>query len=122
MDQTRHRKEELSRQLDSQRHSLTHAHSRVTKELNLTTQLKRSVKENPWEWFAGSFGTATIITLLFRRRPIKTPSRRKGILRWTVGTAFGLAKPFLLKWAVEKSQQHLPQMIETVQRQKRPFR
>jgi|GEM_PF-2227963 len=127
MDQGRHRKEELSKLLAAQRQEITHGRTRVSVAMDPGQMLRSSIGQHPLGWFAGSLGTAAVTSFLFRRPKVivadKIKVKRKGIVRWTAGALFGIAKPLLLKWALEKSQERLlPEVMKQLQNHEKRLR
>ncbi|MGJ8694748.1 MAG: hypothetical protein ACSHYF_00385 [Verrucomicrobiaceae bacterium] len=103
MDQSEseRRKIELSHLLEARRHDVSAARDSFGRELSLSTQLKRSVREHPGAWFAGSFGSAALLGLLLSRSG-KSSTKRRGPIGLLFGLGFALAKPALLKWGLER--------------------
>ncbi len=111
MDQIKEqRKLELCQQLSSRRETLNRSKKVVSQEFSLSHQLKRSVRNKPYTWFAGSLVTATAATLLLRSSK-KNTKPRFGLTRWGFGIALGLAKPYLMKWAVNQAKTKISQKL-----------
>ena len=94
------RKVELTSRLAAQRQALITSRAGLTREMSVSTLFKNSVRQNPVPWFAGSLGSATLLSLLLRR-----PSRsgkRRGPIGLLFGLGFSLAKPALIKWGVAR--------------------
>ncbi|MGC6580741.1 MAG: hypothetical protein ACON4K_00245 [Akkermansiaceae bacterium] len=94
------RKVELSSRLATLRQALNASRSGLTRELQVSNVLKRSLRQNPIPWFVGSLGSATLLARLIRRPMIS--GKRRGPLGTLFGLGFSLVKPTLIKWGVER--------------------
>lgn len=100
------RKKELVARLARTRRDITVAKARVSHELNVGYQLKKSFQNHPLGWFAGTAGVVTLLGLL-RRRQVKAgqPQTRFRFLRWIFGISFTLARPALTALLVNKAKE-----------------
>jgi hypothetical protein len=95
------RKLELVDMLAAQRTGISSARAGLERELSVSRQLKKSVKDHPIPWFAGAFGSAAFLGLLLRRAKSNGDVKRSriGIL---LRLCFSLAKPAITNWVVDK--------------------
>ncbi len=120
MDQRKRRKEELSAQLQYQRTAVTQASARVAPQMSPTYQVKRSLQNHPVAWSAGILGSATLLTLALKPRGTGK-TKKKSLIALTLGGAFSLAKPFVLKWALAHAQEKfLPDLLHQIRENNTP--
>lgn len=102
MDSTtkQERKVELTSQLAAQRQALLTSCDGLRTEMSVSTLLKNSVRNHPIPWFAGSLGSAALLSLLSRRP--SASEKRRGPIGMLLGLGFSLAKPALIKWGVAR--------------------
>jgi hypothetical protein len=98
------RKLELVTVLAAQRTGVSSALAGLERELSVSRQLKKSVKDHPLPWFAGAFGSAAFLGLLLRssKRNGSVKRSRIGIL---LGLCFSLAKPAITAWVIDKAKE-----------------
>jgi len=100
------RKAELVAQLALARRDVTESRDRLAMELHPGHQLKKSVQNHPFGWFAGTMGLFTLVGLFGRRKVrIEKPRKKFRLFRWILGIAFSLAKPTLGKILVAKAKE-----------------
>jgi hypothetical protein len=108
------RKRELVAQLAIARGEITVGKSRVSDEMNVGRQIKKSIQSRPLAWFAGTMGAATFLGLIGRRKiKIVSPRKRFKTLRWILGIGFTLAKPTLSSLLMAKAKEEAEKRLGT---------
>lgn len=101
-------------QLAIARGEITVGKSRVSDEMNLGRQIKKSIQNHPLGWFAGTMGAATFLGLIGRRKiKVISPRKRFKTLRWILGIGFTLAKPTLTTLLVARAKEEAEKRLGT---------
>jgi hypothetical protein len=108
------RKRELVAQLAIARSEITVSKTRISHEMNLGRQLKKSFQSHPLGWFAGTMGAATLLGVLGRRRvTVKQPRKRFRTIRWLFGIGFTLVKPTLTALVINRAKEEAEKRLGT---------
>jgi hypothetical protein len=95
------RKLELVTVLAAQRTGVSSARAGLERELSVSRQLKKALKDHPLPWFAGAFGSATFLGLL-----LQSAKSNRSVKRSRIGIlprlCFSLAKPAITAWVIDK--------------------
>lgn len=112
------KKRAIVEELNIQRDQLSITHDALLQKLSVAYQFRQSIERNPVPWAIGSAVTAAIAAKALRRpRDSKGRIHRRTLSRTIIGVAFGLARPFVAKWAMDQARHRLtPHLLERIRK------
>ncbi len=102
-------KKSLVKLLDLQRSDLMTSHDALQRELSLSHQLGKSVRNHPGAWAAAGTGTAFLLARLVRRKNVifKNGEKKRGLILRSGKLIFSMARPALTTFALKYAKDYL---------------
>ena len=105
--------QELIRRSQASRAQLTGSVAILRQRLDVPSRIRTSLKQNPSKWVLGSLVSGLVASLLFRRKPKKKSSKKRGFPLKMVALTLTAARPIAKTWLSGKLKQWVVQAART---------